>query len=100
MSKGSSNQDAAIKLQKESLAQSSAANTQMLALLKSQQDNAKSLKLPKAASPQPLPDTSRADMVAQLQEQRRNLMQRSGLMQTRVVPTAPIRTALGTPMFA
>lgn len=39
-------------------------------------------------------------MIAQSQEQRRNLMQRSGLMQTRVVPVQPLRTALGGFQFA
>lgn len=101
MSKGSSSNSDAIKLQRESLAESKIQNRQTLALLQSQVDNAKSLKLPKLAPPMPLPQQSSADNVAFLQETRRNLMKRSGLEQTRIVPQqpqTPLRSAFGTPM--
>jgi len=101
MSKGAGSNDAAIKLQKESLAQSSATNKQMLLLLQQQVDNAKTLKLPKVAPPMPLPSTSTSDMVAQSQEQRRNLQKRNGLMDTRMVmPQPTLRTMMGGPVAA
>lgn len=101
MSKGGGSNKEAIKLQKESLAESKIQNRQMLALLQAQVDNAKALKLPKLAPPMPLPEQSSADNVAFLQETRRNLMKRNGLNATRVVPMTPqtpLRTAFGTPM--
>ncbi len=102
MSKGSSSNDDAIKLQKESLAQSAATNKQMLLLLQAQVDNAKTLKLPKPAPSMPLPSTSSSDMIAASQETRRNLQQRNGLNQTRMVmpQTNILRTAFGGPMAA
>jgi hypothetical protein len=101
MSKGSGANDAAIKLQKESLAQSSATNKEMLRLLSEQVENAKTLKLPKPAPPMPLPSTSTSDMIAQSQEQRRNLQKRNGLMDTRMVmPQPTLRTMMGGPVAA
>lgn len=102
MGKGSPDNSAAIDLQKQSLAQSAVQNKQMLALLQTQVDAAKTLKLPKPAPPMPLPDTSSADAIAQSQERRRNLLKRNGLGSTNVVPqspVAPLRSAMGTPMF-
>lgn len=100
MSKGSPSNDAAIKLQKESLAQNALQNKQMLALLQSQVDTARQLKLPKIAPPMPLPDNGSADQTAQLQETRRNFMKRDGFSQTIVAPVAsPLKTAMGVPMF-
>lgn len=96
MGKGSSSNNAALKLQKEQEEQSAEANKQTLALLQAQVDNAKTLKLPKLAPPAPLPTTSTTDLVAQSQEQRRNLQQRNGLLDTRMVMPQPmLRTMLG-----
>lgn len=101
MGKGAPDNSEAIALQKESLAESKIQNKQMLALLQSQVDAAKTLKLPKQAPPAALPDTSSSDMIAQSQETRRNLMKRNGLLQTRLVqPVATLRSAMGTPMMA
>jgi hypothetical protein len=102
MSKGSSSNDDAIKLQRETLAESKIQNKELLKLLTAQRDEARTLKLPKLASPQPLPSTSTTDMIAQSQETRRNLQKRSGLLQTRMVmpqPSLP-RTVLGGPLAA
>lgn len=99
MSKGSPDNSEAVKTQKELLAESKIQNRAILALMQQQVDQAKTLKLPKIAPPMPLPDTSSADMIAQSQETRRNLMKRSGLNQTIVAPVAPLKTAMGTPMF-
>lgn len=100
MGKGQGSNKEAIALQRETMAESKRANREMLALLSAQVENAKTLKLPKAAAPLPLPDMGTADMVAQTQETRRNLMKRSGLAATKVVPMPPQRTALGTPIFS
>lgn len=92
----------ALKLQQQSLAQSAAFNKAMLAQLAQQNANAKALKLPALAPPAPLPDTSSGDMIAASQEQRRNLMKRSGLLATQIVPQspiAPLKAAMSTPVF-
>jgi hypothetical protein len=101
MSKGAGSNKEAIKLQRESMAESSRANREMIALLTAQQENARNLKLPQAAPTLPLPQMGSADMVAQGQETRRNLMKRHGLAATNVVAmqAQPLRTALGTPVF-
>jgi hypothetical protein len=119
MGMGAPDNSAAVNLQKQSLAQSAAFNRAMLAQLAQQNANAKAMKLPALAPPAPLPDTSSADMIAQSQETRRNLMKRSGLMATQVVPQvptkqfgtawgttiprpdyiAPLKSAMGTPVF-
>lgn len=99
MGKGSPDNSAAIKLQQQSLAESKLQNKAMLALLQQQVDTAKTLRLPKIAPPMPLPDNGAADATDQLQETRRNFMKRSGLSQTIVAPVAPLKTAMGTPMF-
>lgn len=101
MGKGSPDNSQAIKLQREGLAESKKQNKAILALMETQVANARLLKLPKMASPSPLPDTSSADAIAQSQETRRNLMKRSGLLDTRKVqPAASLRTAMGTPFLA
>lgn len=99
---GAPDNTAAIKLQQDSLAQNAVQNKALLAMMQQQVDQAKLLKLPKAAPPAPLPDTSSADMVAQSQEQTRNLLKRNGLLQTRLVqPLAnPIRSAMGSPILS
>lgn len=99
MGKSSPNNSAAIQLQQQSLAESKVQNKAMLALLQQQVDQAKTLQLPKPAPPMPLPQNTGADATDQLQEQRRNVLKRDGLAATSVVPVAPLRSAMGTPMF-
>lgn len=102
MGKGSPNNSAAIQLQQQSLAESKVQNKAMLALLQQQVDAAKTLQLPNPPPPMPLPQNTGADATDQLQETRRNLLKRDGLAATSVVPmtpVAPLRSAMGTPMF-
>lgn len=65
--------------------------------MESQVQAAKQMKLNKPAGAMPLPQTTTADMVAQNQEERKNLLKRSGLEDTKVVPM--LRSAMGTPIF-
>lgn len=92
---GSSSNSEAIKLQKRSLALQEETAAQTTALLKTQIENAKTLKLPKPAAPAALPTLATSDAVAQSRENQKNLRSRMGLNQTRIVNN-PILGAFGS----